>query len=130
MFDGVDLYKKYPRILNGPLYPEVADGWLELVDCFLNDLQEASSCYKEGSVLVCDIKEKFGGMRIYVEYHLPDEQIVDLEHIVSKYEKLSVRTCCCCGDEDHKLHERRGYWDMVICESCYDKHLNKVYNGT
>lgn len=123
MIDGVNLYRKYQRVLRGPLYAEVADGWAALVDDFLDEIQQASSCYKEGSVIVSDIKEKFGGMRIYVEYNLPDESIVDLEHIVSKYEKLSNRTCCCCGDEEHRMHERLGYWDMVICEECHSKHF-------
>ena len=123
MFDGVDLYKKYSKVLNGPLYPEIADGWSSLVEDFLEEMQNASGCYREGTVLVSDIKEKFGGMRIYVEYHLPSEDITDFEKIVSKYEKLSIRTCSSCGDEQHKMHERKGYWDIVICESCYTKYF-------
>ena len=122
MFDGVGLYKRFPSVLSGPIYPEVADGWTSLVEDFLDEMEQASRSFKEGAILVTDIKEKFGAMRIYVEYHLRDEDIVDLEKIVSKYEKLSARTCSYCGDEDHKMHERRGYWDVIICEECFSKH--------
>ena len=125
MMDGVGLYKKYNKVLTGPLYPEVSDGWGLLVEDFLQEMQLAAACFADGSVVVSDIKEKFGGMRIYVEYHLPDEQIVELEHIVSKYEKLSSRTCSVCGDEDHKMHKRRGYWEEIVCEACYDKHFKE-----
>ena len=125
MFDGVGLYKRYSSVLSGPLYPEVADGWATLVEEFLQDMEENARFFDDGAIIVTDIKEKFGGMRIYVNYNLPSETITYLEEIVCKYEKLASRTCEYCGDNDHTMHPRHGYWDVVACEDCFNKHFKE-----
>lgn len=121
MIDGDKLYKKYSNVLNGPLYAEISEGWEGLVEDFVEEISEASRDFKQGAVTISQIKEKFGGMRIYVDYDLPSEQISDLEKIVIKYEKFSWRTCEVCSACDIVLHKRYAYWEQVICEECYQK---------
>jgi len=121
MIDGEKLYQKYKNVLHGPLYAEVSDGWDGLVEDFVEELSTASKDFRDGSVTISQIKEKFGGMRIYVDYDLPSEQISDLEKIVVKYEKFSLKTCSVCGIEERQMHKRNGYWDIVICEECHSK---------
>ena len=119
-----DLFKKYNRVLCKTFYPETCKGWDHLVEDCIEELNTAASAYKNNAITVTNIKEKFGGMRIYVDYDLPDEQIVEIERIVSKYEHLSLKTCTICSSEENQMHPRRGYWDMVICENCYKDHNN------
>ena len=115
------LYEMHSRVIDKSFYPEIDFGWEHLVEDFIQEIDEAAKDFKNGSVHISQIKEKFGGMRIYVDYVLPDEEILEFEKIVSKYEHLSLKTCTMCSAEDKIMHKRRGYWDLVICEECYDK---------
>lgn len=121
MFNADDIYKKYSRVLCKPIYPETAEGWDALVEDFIQEMNEAACAFRNKSITIIDIKEKFGGLRIYVDYDLPSEQISELERIVSKYEHLSLKTCSYCGEENKQMHKRMGYWDIVICQDCYNK---------
>ncbi len=123
MFDADDIYKKYSKVLSKPIYPETAEGWDALVEDFIEEMNEAAANFKSKSITIIDIKEKFGGLRIYVDYNLPSEQISDLEKIVSKYEHLSLKTCSYCGQEYKQMHKRKGYWDIVCCEECFNKRI-------
>jgi hypothetical protein len=115
------LLEMHPRVIDHSFFPQIDLGWEHLVEEFIEEIDEAAKQFKDGSVYVTDIKEKFGGMRIYVEYDLPDQEILEFEKIVSKYEHLSLKTCTVCSSEEKQMHKRRGYWDIVICEECFDK---------
>lgn len=113
--------KKYNRVLSKTFFAEIPAGWEVLVKDFIEEIYCASKEYKKNAIKISDIKEKFGGMRIYVDYSLPDEQILEMEKIVSKYEHLSLKTCTICAGEEKQMHTRRGYWDSVLCLDCFNK---------
>jgi hypothetical protein len=115
------LYDKYSRMFYNPIYLECDGGWNGLIEDFVEELYTASLPYRKDCVKISGIKEKFGAMRIYVDYHLPSEEILEFEKIVTKFEYLSRITCTICSDEGH-IHRRRGYWDPIVCEGCYNKH--------
>lgn len=123
MRNFLDICLKCDKVLSNTFHTSTPQGWDCLVEDFLEEINEAAKDYTSNTVIVSEIKEKFGGMRIYVDYHLPDEQILEMEKIVSKYEHLSLKTCTMCGCEDHQMHKRRGYWDIVVCEECYNKRI-------
>jgi hypothetical protein len=126
MCNSEELYNKFSRVFYNPIYIE-CDGWDRLIEDFVEELHAASLSYRDSCVKISGIKEKFGAMRIYVDYDLPGEEILEFEKIVSKFEYLSRITCIVCADEGH-IHKRRGYWDPVMCETCHGK-LIKDNNG-
>ena len=77
-------------------------GSIEYVDTFLYDLR------------IMQIKEKFGGLRFYIE-GAPRESRVD--DIISKYESMSERLCGICGRPAKYLSQG---WIYPWCEDCKD----------
>ena len=82
--------------------------WLEDIECgnetpmgwkiaFMNKLyDEIDAAIKEEKIedfKVLQIKEKFGSLRFY---YSPYNRRID--DIVKKYEEISAKTCCGCGD--------------------------------
>lgn len=91
-----ELVEKYPKILGGPGYPGVGPGWLPLIDNLCLWLQfgtdHNSHTGKYPQVKAVQIKEKFGGLRFYVEGASSEQWAV-----ISFVESLSMRTCETCG---------------------------------
>lgn len=115
------LYDKYSRIFCNIPIIKCPEGWREVLEGLLDSVYTASMQFKKGSINIAAIKEKYGGMRIYVSYSLPADQIVELEQIVIKWEKLSYRVCMYCGtDRDVKI--TRNYMDHTICTKCKEEH--------
>jgi hypothetical protein len=103
---------KYPHHFSGPRQIECDDGWADLIDQFITELDKIPF----GKELVFfSIKEKFGRLRIDVhtiDEHFPTGVYYPLE---SKYEKLSGFTCEVCG----MVGRIRGSdWWKTLC----DKH--------
>jgi len=83
----------------------VGNGWLGLVRMCIEELIDAG-WNKE----TCQVKEKFGGLRFYVNA-ASDEQF----RIITKYEDLSYVTCEDCGKPGK---ERPGGWIRTLCNDC------------
>ena len=110
-----DLYKKFPFIKTNI---EVKDGWKTLIDDCLTEIKDLMDGFSVGT-----IKEKFGGIRIYIE---PDEDkypnyFLGIDNntyrhicsIVSKYEHMSYKICEVCGKEG-KLQTKNN-WLKTLC---------------
>lgn len=101
-----DLRFKHSRILlpNLPMSVEVEDGWLPLLD---DTLTEIEACLEKhrwiGRASIVRVKEKFGGLRIYVRpnnasIHIPKMLQIELTDIRDEAERRSMQTCELCGD--------------------------------
>ncbi len=99
--------------LNNPYAPEkpvkerhffsVNDGWLELLK---NCIQE---CIDAGwDKNICQVKEKFGGLRFYIGSASPE-----VHKVISKYEDLSFSTCEVC--EEPGEIDYGGRWLITAC---------------
>jgi len=91
-------------------------GWrLAFGDDLLNELNEEllENDYVDDYRIV-DIKEKWGGLRWYDNWY--SERWND--DILSKYEKMSEKTCIVCGKP--ATHITKGYI-MPVCEDCMKK---------
>lgn len=119
MIEYVKLHKLYSRVVNETFYPEVPAGWEPLLEDFLESINEAAKEFQHGSIKVVQIKPRLGYMRVYIDYKLPEEQIVDLEKIASRYEKLSLKVCSSCGSIDNPIHKNVGFPKNAVCEKCY-----------
>lgn len=86
---------------------ECNDGWLELIKNCIEECIEAG-WNKE----ICQIKEKFGGLRFYI--NSANKEVFD---IISKYEKLSYETCEWCGTTENVKIRKNGWW-RTLCDKC------------
>lgn len=68
---------------------------------------------------ITDIKEKYGGLRIYGN-GTPKE--CDVSHIIDDYSVLSENICMDCGKVDIPMLEI-GIWLQPLCKDCYYKML-------
>jgi hypothetical protein len=91
-----------------------APGWLEVVSVAEGWYRLVAECDRELSVVdpaykILQIKEKFGGLRYYVEPSKP-ELLDQLNAITQKYEELSLRTCEATGDAGVLMRSVGGWY--------------------
>ena len=68
---------------------------------------------------ITQIKEKWGGLRWY-DFGAPSE----VHNIIYKYELLSEKVCCVCGEPSTKLSTG---WILPFCDKCFENE-NNMYN--
>ena len=130
------LFEKYPKIFAGKDKPitqnlmgfgfECSDGWYWLIDRLCSSLQfriDNPPWNKDGKVEVpqvvaTQVKEKFGGLRFYVESATPEQHAV-----ISFTEALSYYTCELCGSTKDIGHTQG--WITTMCKECYENHPKK-----
>ena len=99
------------------------DGWFEILDAACANIQSHVDWkrrqYPELSdeefdeqhqVIAAQVKEKFGGLRFYVDNC--DDYV---RGVISMAESMSYRTCESCGNKGHR---RSGGWIRTLCDTC------------
>jgi hypothetical protein len=86
------------------------DGWYDIID-------ELSAKLEPFGVVAAQVKEKFGGLRFYLDYpkHLSDEDLEKVREIKNVYESKSYETCEGCGEPGER---RTGGWLRTLCDDC------------
>jgi len=107
------LYADFPSLFAGRHKPvteslmsygcECLDGWYEIIRGFCE-------IAKDSGVEITQIKEKFGGLRLY--YHGGDDCV---DGACRMAEEMSYRTCESCGRPGRP---NESGWIMTRCESC------------
>jgi hypothetical protein len=91
----------------------VGKGWSELINKLFDEMPTGVS--------VLQVKEKFGGLRFYVEYiNVSDEDIEKFENLISWAETESFERCEDCGTTesvDTRASDGK-YWIVTLCENC------------
>ena len=86
---------------------ECDEGWLELIKNCIDE------CISAGwDKQICQIKEKFGGLRFYI--NSGNDEVFN---IIEKYQKLSYETCEMCGSTEN-VELRNGSWIRTLCDDC------------
>lgn len=123
-----ELTSKYPKIFRDGFHFECDDGWFNIIDIFCSCVQNHietrndSILYRKKQNADCDeemieqvqalqIKEKFGGIRLYMSYS--DDFI---SAAAAFAERLSFITCESCGNPGKPIQPR--YWISVKCKEC------------
>jgi hypothetical protein len=95
--------------------PSVEDGWRAIVETASARIAVAVDGYPAGSLTITQIKQKYGGLRIYTDSHgLPDDVLEKVEDAIDLAEARADCTCERCGDEG-SLHDDAG-WLITRCE--------------
>ena len=88
-------------------------GWHQLIFDTLDKIEEIV-VRDELDIQVTEVKEKFGGLRIYLDGYTDE-----IDSFVQAAEKQSFKICEICG-EPGKLREING-WLMTRCDKCLAK---------
>lgn len=108
----------------------IPQGWLLLVSQLNDRLEKRDPCYLLGQA-----KEKFGGLRYYLEVDwsrpegLSDDEyeslmdsrwqvLEEMREIVTEYEVRSLSTCQTCGDINAR--PRDWGWVATLCDRCFE----------
>ena len=114
------LHKKYPRLFNKPIHIDHHPGWYPIIEDLVDELNEISLHYTENSITFQCIRDKLGGLRCYVEYHLPTDEIFDIEQTIRKYEKRSLKICEECGKKGKVCSPKLSQF-ATLCQECFIK---------
>jgi hypothetical protein len=119
------LFKKYPKIFKQKDLPcnqtcmcwgiATRDGWFGLIDALCHDIQAYIDKNNISQVEAFQVKEKFGGLRFYVEGG--DEYTDKLIH---KACILSYTICEKCGSTENVVQTNTG-WIYTLCQKCREK---------
>lgn len=111
MIDASKIEQDFPFVKCGL---ECGKGWNQLIYDLCAELKQIGF-----NSDVLQIKEKFGGLRYYIDLY-PTELEEKINTIINEYEKKSFTTCESCGSDKGKLLNQN-YWYRVRCPECNEK---------
>jgi len=120
MNERLEQYLKdnYPEIIPENFYFECGDGWFLIIDALCSKLRGLADRAKTEPPTASQIKEKFGGLRFYIDPldSLEWGEYVDAVYaVVNMAETLSFRTCESCGRAGFP---RDAKWTKCYCRWC------------
>ena len=116
------LRDNHPNLFLRIVSIDVSDGWFNLLKATLSTIAwEINNLPEElkSSIHLTQIKEKFGGIRIYLNHTTPH-----INGVIALASTLSSITCEECGLPGSQRNIKG--WICTACESCYNKKLSKV----
>jgi hypothetical protein len=99
----VRTYREYKGPIVDSGFFQYSEGWYDMTKNLIDELIELG-----WSKRINQAKEKFGGLRFYIENTTPE-----INAVVNKYESLSYSICEHCGN-DGVL--RKGGWIRTLCD--------------
>ena len=97
---------------------ECGEGWMKLINTLMAYINEYNAHVPESNqIQISQIKEKFGGLRFYV-----DNSTETLNKMIAKAEDDSYNTCETCGSTKN-VGLKSGGWLETICLDCLKKRL-------
>lgn len=97
---------------------ECGDGWLPILEDLFAKFDEIVRRDKLEDFQVVQVKEKFGGLRVYVEGG--NDEIYEL---INEAESRAISTCEVCGyaGETHEIDN----WYTTLCDCCKKKRRER-----
>jgi len=96
---------------------ECDKGWHPMIVELMDKIQDIVDANPEYSDLrVVQVKEKFAGLRVYMNYD-PKE----IDDLIDEYEKRSYITCEVCGMEGKEREDR--HWHKTLCDKHYEEWI-------
>lgn len=88
---------------------ECGEGWYPLIEELFDKIQELVNINSEYSDLeVVQVKEKFGTLRVYLNYYYPE-----IENLINEYEEKSAHICEVCGRKGKVCVHN--FWYKTVC---------------
>lgn len=90
----------------------VREGWYSLIEELLDKLNVVC---EDKHIYIQEVKEKFGGMRVWAEGDTTDE----VWNLIEEYENKSYTICEVCGKPGKYRDELA--WKQTLCDHCFGK---------
>lgn len=90
---------------------ECGNGWFQLLHDLITRLRDMD---KDKNIRVTQIKEKFGGLRFYI-----DSGTEEIWKLINKSEEDSYYICEKCGADGVLC--KKGYWLETLCDQCAEE---------
>ena len=90
---------------------ECGKGWNKLIIPILDYIDLYNSGHDD-KIEIQQIKEKFGGLRIYTSFSTPE-----LDQLINDAEEQSFKTCEYCGSKGNVSQTKTG-WIKTLCSKC------------
>lgn len=106
-----ELFAKYPLVFKKIKYIECGNGWFRMLDKLCSLIEhEIKRVPKElnGKLYAAQVKEKFGGLRFYMEESTPF-----IDGAISLAEDMSFTICEVCGNVGKP---RNFSWVRTLCD--------------
>ena len=100
----------------------IGDGWYWIVDKLCKSLQYDTDKNGYNQVVATQVKEKFGGLRFYV-----DEASEGQYEVIHFVESLTYDICETCGST--KDVGQTGGWIKTMCAECAEKGNKELQNN-
>ena len=103
---------------------ECASGWAGILrDLFLSIEEQYKKREVDPDIVILQIKEKFGTLRVYVSFDKTDDTFLSIHRniraLIEKAEKQSMTICEYCGNSAEIRKEMP--WEKTLCETCFSK---------
>jgi hypothetical protein len=105
----------YPYFFEKLDFIECRDGWFEIISDLCRDLDNIISEQQDKDYYFEQIKQKFGGLRVYMNRE--NDAIRDT---LQKAEDRSYKTCEVCGIPGKTVSVRG--WLFTLCEDHHNKY--------
>jgi len=92
---------------------DCGDGWEPLIRELSEKIEAYNNEHPDNPVVAAQVKEKFGGLRFYVDGAI--KKILDL---IQEYEERSEKICEQCG-KSGKLRDKG--WMRTLCDECHKR---------
>lgn len=99
-----ELKQIYKRLPENGRYLDIEQGWWQLVINCHKELNQIDPDYRP-----IQIKQKFGGLRYYIDTDKGPEVLYLLEDTINRYEKLASTTCEMTGKTGATLYDWNGW---------------------
>jgi hypothetical protein len=106
---------------NAPMYIDCGEGWFDLIWKLCEDIDVIVKREGWKDFSVDQIKEKFGGLRFYVNG--ANKEVFDL---IKEAERKSFKTCELCGSKEGSMHSSYG-WIRTLCATCARSATDRKY---
>jgi len=91
------------------------DGWYDIIN-------ELSAKIEPLGAVAVQVKEKFGGLRFYIE-GIDKSVAEEVYAAISEAEAKSYKTCESCGEPGT---QKGGGWVVTMCDKCWNKRMSNL----
>lgn len=96
---------------------EMDPGWIPFVKEAVEKITALGKAEDE-EFQILQVKEKFGGLRIYTSFDTPE-----IEKIISEAEERARSTCERCGKGGSL--KAKGWWLKTCCDDCFESWMKE-----
>lgn len=108
--------------LNIPMPTECGNGWYNILYKLCEKIEEDLKLYPNEDFCFQQIKEKYGGLRVYTSSIPLESKIFDY---TNEAEEESELTCEYCGTKENVDLRGKG-WYITLCDECEKKRNEKI----